>query len=163
MHKSLFTIDGFYAIFEGYTDGRHWNGWACPYFTKEIAENIMHINNAYYTFGEWQMRYDEEQDAFIREYEDEEPEVFKGYDIDGLHLYPIGTCCWIWDDLADYQNDQSKMVMEYLQDVYHYLDCEQLYECYYGIIGEINGYMTDKEVKIFADGFMTAYDVRYKK
>jgi hypothetical protein len=49
------------------------------------------------------------------------------------------------------------MVMEYLREEYHYLDCEQLYYAYYGIIGEINGYMTDEQVKIFADGFMAGY------
>lgn len=162
MRKSLFTIDGFEAIFEGYTDGRHWNGWACPYFTKKVADDIMHVNNKL-NDEEYHMHYNAETDTFSRtsgfeEIEDE----FQGVDINGLHLYPIGTMCWIWDDLADYQNEQSKMLMEYLQDVYHYLDCEQLYECYYGICQEINGYMSDKEVKIFADGFMTAFDRRSK-
>jgi hypothetical protein len=69
---------------------------------------------------------------------------------------------WIWNEITDYQSEQSKMVMEYLQNEYPYLDCEQLYDCYCGIVGEINGYMTDKEVQIFVDGFMTAYE-RCKK
>ena len=121
----------------------------------------MRINNESYCHITYQMHYDESQDAFIRdEPEYDEPYVVKGYDIDGLHLYPIGNMYWIWDDLAYYQNEQSKMVMKYLQEEYDYLDCEQLYDVYYGIIGEIDGYMTDKEVKIFADGYMTAYNVR---
>lgn len=162
MKKSLFTIGGFDGIFEGYTDGKHWNGWACPWFTKEVAEQIMRANNESYCGVAYQMQYNEKQDAFIRVEEDNEPYVVKGYDIDGLHLYPIGNMCWVWDDLADYQTEQSKMVMEYLREEYHYLDCEQLYDAYYEIIGEIDGYMTEKEVKIFADGFMTAFD-RSKK
>lgn len=161
MRKSLFNIDGFDAIFEGYTSGQHWNGWACPYFTKEVAEQIMGVNNKI-AGKDYLMSYDVDTDTFIRPYDEDENDEFQGVDIKGMHLYPIGTMCWIWDDLADYQNEQSKMVMEYLQDVYHYLDCEQLHDAYYGIIGEINGYMTDKKVKIFADGFMTAYD-RSKK
>lgn len=162
LRKTLFTIDGTEAIFEGYTDGSHWNGWACPWFTKEVAEEIMRINNAYYTFGEWQMRYDAEQDAFVREYEDEEPDIFQGKDINGKHLYPIGNMCWVWDDLAEYQNKQTKMLMTYLREAYFWLDCEQLYDVYYGIAQEIDGYMSDEEVRIFADGFMAAYGRKRK-
>lgn len=163
MRKTLFTIDGFERFFEGYTKGDHWNGWACPWFTKEAAEDIMRTNNESHCYIAYQMRYDESQDAFIREEpEYDESYVVNGYDIDGMHLYPIGNGFWVWDDLADYQTEQSKMLMEYLQDMYHYLDYEKLYEVYYGIIQEINGYMSDKEVKIFADGFMTAYDRRSK-
>ena len=159
MRKTLFTIDGFDAIWEGYTDGTHWNGWAKPWFTKEVAEDVMRVNNESYCDVAYQMRYDESQDAFIREEpEYDEPYVVEGCDIDGMHLYPIGNMCWVWDDLADYQSDQSKMVMEYLREEYPYLNSTQLYDCYYGIIGEIDGYMTDKEVQIFADGFMAAYD-----
>lgn len=157
MKKSLFTIDSVEAIFEGYTDGRHWNGWACPYFTKKVADEIMRVNNESYCGVAYQMRYDEKQDAFIQEDGYDEPYVIEGIDIDGLHLYPIGTMCWIWDDLADYQSEQSKKLMEYLQEEYFWLNCEQLHNVYYGILGEIDGYMTDEQVKIFADGFMTAY------
>lgn len=157
MKKSLFTIDGFEAIFEGYTQGQHWNGWACPYFTKKVADEIMRVNNESYCGVAYQIRYDEKQDAFIQEEGYDEPYVIKGIDIDGMHLYPIGTMNWIWDDLDKYQSEQSKMLMEYLRDEYHWLNCERLYDVYYGILCEINGYMTDEQVKIFADGFMAAY------
>lgn len=157
MRKSLFTIDSFNAIFEGYTQGQHWNGWACPYFSKKVADEIMRINNESYCGVAYQMRYDKEQDAFIQEEGCDEPYVIKGIDIDGMHLYPIGTMNWIWDDLAEYQSEQSKKLMEYLREEYFWLDCEQLHEVYYGICQEINGYMSDEQVKIFADGFMAAY------
>ena len=155
MKKSLFTIDGIDAIFEGYTDGRHWNGWACPYFTEEVANQIMRVNNKI-NGEDYQMRYDEDYDAFIRD-EDDELYGIQGVDIDGLHLYPIGNACWIWDDIAEYQSDQTQKLMEYLREEYFWLNCEQLHDVYYGICQEINGYMTDEQVKIFADGFMTAY------
>ena len=156
MKKSLFTIDGFDAIFEGYTDGKHWNGWACPYFTKEVADKIAAVYNA--ENGDCSMAYNAEKDCFETfTWDTENDEEFRGYDIDGQHLYAIGTMCWIWDDLADYQSEQSKKLMAYLRDEYFWLDCERLHDVYYGICQEINGYMTDKEVRIFADGFMTAY------
>lgn len=157
MKKSLFTIDGFEAIFEGYTQGQHWNGWACPYFTKEMADEIIRINNktsdVAFHFG-----YNEDTDTFYR-FSDpiDHFEEFTGIDIDGLHLYPIGNMSWVWDDLADYQSEQSKKLMEYLREEYFWLDCERLHDVYYGICQEINGYMTDEQVKIFADGFMAAY------
>lgn len=158
MRKTLFTIDGFDAVWEGYTDGKHWNGWACPYFTKEVADDIMRINNADNNGTE--MYYVPTTDTYVRTWDDGNDEEFDGIDINGMHLYPIGNMCWIWDDLADYQSDQSKMVMEYLREEYFWLNSTQLYDAYYGIIGEIDGYMSDEQVKIFADGFMTAYDRR---
>ena len=161
MRKTLLTIDGFDAIFEGYVEEGYWNGWSCPWFTQEVANEIMRVNNK--VNGEdYQMQYERVYDMFVREEDGDEPYMSRGYDIEDLHLYPIGNSCWIWDDLANYQTDQSKMLMEYLREEYFYLNCEQLHDVYYGILQEINGYMTDKEVKIFADGFMAAYDRRGK-
>lgn len=153
LRKTLFTIDGFEAVFDGYTDGSHWNGWACPWFTKKVADEIMRIskNKGYYVY------YDQNSDTYMYYVDDDNNDEFQGNDIDGLHLYPIGNACWVWDDLAEYQSEQTKKLMKYLRDEYFYLNCEQLYDVYYGIAQEIDGYMTDKEVKIFADGFMAAY------
>lgn len=156
MHKSYFTIDGFDGIFEGYTDGTHWNGWAKPWFTKKVAMDILRCNNV--VNGEdYPMTYDQIKDEFKRPYDDEDFEIFKGYDIDGIHLYDIGTCCWIWDDLADYQSEQSKYLLKYLLEEYKHLDCVKLYDVYYGILQELDSDYTNNEVKIFADGFMAAY------
>lgn len=158
LHKTLFTIDGFEAIFEGYTDGSYWNGWACPWFTKEVGLKIAKLNNEVNNI-DYFMAYNERTDSFIK-LNDDEPEIFQGQDIDGMHLYPIGNACWVWDDIADYQSEQSKKLMAYLQEEYPYLNCKKLYDVYYGVIQEIDGYMTDKQVKIFADGFMVGYDWR---
>lgn len=32
MHKTAFEISENIAIYDGYTDGTHWNGWACPWW-----------------------------------------------------------------------------------------------------------------------------------
>ena len=37
MRQTKFTIDSLDGIFEGYTLGEDWNGWAVPYFTYEQA------------------------------------------------------------------------------------------------------------------------------
>ena len=156
MRKSLFTIDGIWAMFEGYTDGKKCNGMARPYFTKEVADKIAETYNAEEDYCE--MRYNAEKDCFeTLTYNTEHDEEFKGVDIDGMHLYPVGNT-W-WNDLADYQNKQEKMLMEYLLKQYSWLNHTQLYDVYYGICQEINGYVSDEATKHFADGYMYAYGI----
>jgi hypothetical protein len=88
--------------FPGYhVPGVHWNGWECPYFTKEVAEQILPL---FYITGEW--RYipgkDEFQSKDPNDHDDEYgPEVWGSVDaeIDGkiVRLYPVGAWAWIWD------------------------------------------------------------------
>ena len=42
LRKTLFSYDDGETIFEGFTLGETWNGWAMPYFTLETAEAIPH-------------------------------------------------------------------------------------------------------------------------
>ena len=37
--------------YPGYTFNEHWNGWECPYFTKEVAEEICKDFSFTYTFS----------------------------------------------------------------------------------------------------------------
>ena len=95
MEKAKFYIaEG--PIYEGYTNGDHWNGWACPWFIKEVADQIAKEVNADAPYCT--MHYDKENDTFIyKGYGEEEVGIFKGKDIHGKHLYPIGTAYWMWD------------------------------------------------------------------
>lgn len=70
MHESAFEIDDNIAIYDGYTDGTHWNGWACPWFTNEIALEIVDAYNALMPDNEPRAIYNETEDTFI----------FYGYD-----------------------------------------------------------------------------------
>lgn len=58
MRKTKFNIGDSENIYEGYTDGRLWNGWATPYFTKEVADKM---TKDY----EEAMYYEERLDAYI--------------------------------------------------------------------------------------------------
>jgi hypothetical protein len=41
MIEARFELDGIEEIFPGYHNpNRRWNGWACPWFTKDVAEKI---------------------------------------------------------------------------------------------------------------------------
>lgn len=95
MLESAFEIDDNIAIYDGYTDGTHWNGWACPWFTKETALEIVDAYNALMPDNELRAIYNETEDTFIfYGYDEAETEEFKGKDstINGktLHLYPVG-------------------------------------------------------------------------
>ena len=53
MKKGYFSIDGkkdLNEIFEGYTDGALWNGWACVTFTREQMEKWLQSSPYDYRF-----------------------------------------------------------------------------------------------------------------
>ena len=99
--NSYFTTDGFkpQTWFLGLTYGHTWNGWAVPYFTKEVALEIvaqMPCN----------LRYSEETDSFI--YNDIEftksedyNEHYGAEEINGQKYYSIGGCSWCWDEVVE--------------------------------------------------------------
>ena len=129
MRKSRFCIDNNEEEFVGYTSGALWNGWATPYFTKEVADEILKSNNQHYIDNKMNKEgyyavYNAEKDQY--EFYDpdlEEPDVFEGEyceTVDGrLHLYGVGAYCWIWDEI------EEEKEMEY-EMVYLTLDPEEL-------------------------------------
>lgn len=102
MRETKFVIDTLGdKIFEGYTQGEEWNGWACPYFTFEQAQKVVEAFNEGERFegDKVEARYDAEQDAFCFFFESSgESEDFSALTVDGRKLYPIGSGCWIWED-----------------------------------------------------------------
>ena len=98
LKPATFTIDDIHP-FEGYDEEYYWNGWECPWFTKEVGDAIVN----YYKDT---MYFDEKEDAFVftapyGNIDEEDPDYFAGQDIetvDGVkHLYPIGNGSWTWD------------------------------------------------------------------
>ena len=103
MRKTRFVIDTNEQTYEGYTDGRRWNGWECPWFTKEVADEIMKaLNNE-----DIRAEYDSKKDSYLVYFDDDAdgPYEFDGADVkteDGsMHLYPVGAWCWIWDEVVE--------------------------------------------------------------
>lgn len=70
-----------------------WNGWMRPWFTKDEVERM----------GTWLpefddgLVYDAEEDTFTTTYDPDMPEVYQGADVDGMHLYPVGSGSWMWE------------------------------------------------------------------
>ncbi len=65
------------------------NGWACPYFEKSEVERMA----AWLPEFDDGLVYSAEDDTFTTTYDPDLPEAFKGEDVDGTHLYPIGA--WV--------------------------------------------------------------------
>lgn len=127
MKKAIFTLDGFVPAYIGYTDGKMWNGWATPYFTKEEAIRLM---TDYNSDTESPMFYNEEHDTFYHFGTDSySGEMWRGenYETDeGIkHLYGIGAYCWVWDainkgDIRCVAQQVEEFIFYY--DTYHYWD-----------------------------------------
>jgi len=87
--KQLFTING-NEWFEGYHNpSQDWNGFACPYFTRENGESICQSLNCKFENGQ-----------FV-DTENEDGELFEAIEKDTqdgiLTLYPIGAYYWVWE------------------------------------------------------------------
>lgn len=95
LKKSIFVMDALYGyVFSGFTKGEEWNGWACPYFTREQAEDIVNIHCKVLNAS---ARYDGDGDKFVFEFSDE-TEEYPMVIVDGEKLYPIGSHVWIWEE-----------------------------------------------------------------
>lgn len=96
MRATKFTIDSLDGyVFDGYTDGEEWNGFACPYFTYNQAEKVL---EAYLATGRkaW---YDADADRFVFEVDGkDEVDSFNAVELVGEKFYPVGAFCWIWDE-----------------------------------------------------------------
>jgi hypothetical protein len=101
--QAKFSTDAFENnVFEGFTDGSLWNGWACPYFTYEIATRVLQMSEA----NGYRWHYDKNTRSFLVSHIDDpmgtEPERFEGIDIlindSGERvLYAIGAYSWTWE------------------------------------------------------------------
>ena len=95
--KKLFSIEDSNS-YEGYTEGRFWNGWACPMFTLKTAKKMMEEMTV---SGLMEIYYSEKLDKFVVLFESDSAEEYEAntHYIDGeiVKLYHIGSGSWCWD------------------------------------------------------------------
>lgn len=95
MRATRFTIDTFgNEVFDGFTQGETWNGWARPYFTFEQSQRVAEAHKA----QGGRASYDETQDSFTFEMDAGDPDAFPADVVEGKKFYPIGAGCWIWEE-----------------------------------------------------------------
>ena len=87
-------------VFGGFTNGEQWNGWACPYFTFDVGQQIVQ------SLGKNQVAfYDEASNEFVFDVngtnDPTDYDRFGSIEAEGIgKLYPIGTHAWIWEEVA---------------------------------------------------------------
>lgn len=155
MKKALFQIDDG-PVYIGYTNGDRWNGWATPYFPFEEAQKIQ----AEFSQGvDFPMLYDVNKDEFRIKYDDDEPYIWKGEDIqtvDGIkHLYGIGAYSHIWDELGE--SDKRS----FAQQIHDFLYDYDTYE-YRDVVDDADEFIGDIILE-FANlhTFVKAYEIMY--
>lgn len=92
--KAWFTIeDG--KKFPGYTDGAHWNGWAMPYFTREVAEQVL----AYFGSPNPEGTDNDDYEGYVFKEEESsiiiDPETRKP-----IQVWAIGSGGWCWEECS---------------------------------------------------------------
>ncbi len=101
MRQTHLVIDAFDdIIFEGFTEDKKWNGWACPYFTFEQALKVADahkrvISNAWY---------DQKSDTFNFQMDEDDKDDIESYEpveIEGQKFYPVGHSQWVWEESND--------------------------------------------------------------
>lgn len=103
--KTKFSIDESKS-FEGYTFNQYWNGWDCPYFTKEVAMEVCdEFSYKYDDEEECRCFYDECTDTFYCEdwnNDYERQEIGHPTEINTeegkIKVYNFGYACWIWSE-----------------------------------------------------------------
>jgi hypothetical protein len=110
-HSAKFGIDDS-RLYPGYScEGESWNGWACPFFTFEVALEI--ATSMYPTTKDEHFRYEEMTDSFLffsksdEEYDLDAGEIYQPYECTGadivvngqvIHVYDIGAGAWCWEE-----------------------------------------------------------------
>lgn len=98
-----FSFMGTAPWYGGYSDDRSkWNGFDCPYFTKDVAIQILKkLANAPKSQGEFRYAYVPGRDAFKITGDYDDNVLFEGdtfQTVDGpKRLYCIGGWMWTWE------------------------------------------------------------------
>jgi len=151
LKKAVFTIDGIEGEeFAGFTSGMSWNGWACPYFTKEVAERIMdkicewgntkawyvEENNTYYTNLNCDSGYCDEEDT---EWWEGSEYIVNG---ESVVLYCVGGGSWCWDEEVKELTEYQRKILRELSFALHKIseECGDSEFFHNDIICELNGF-----------------------
>jgi len=93
---------GIAGEFVALTEGDHWNGWECPYFTREEGLRLVEAWNAVTdeASGRGPARYDIDNDRFEFTLGGE-VDTFGAESVEGVKLYPIGAYGWCWEECEE--------------------------------------------------------------
>lgn len=101
MIKSLFSLDGDIILYEGLSNpAENWNGWAIPFFTMDVAFQILEDCKEWFTYT-----FDGDKFSVFDNPEltdtDGSPMVCPSIEIEGIKYYSIGGRSWCWINETD--------------------------------------------------------------
>ncbi len=99
MRRSTFELFGIEGAFEAFTADDHWNGWECPFFTREEGLRLVETWNTATdeASGRGPARYDGGKDQFEFTLGGE-LDTFGAESVEEVTLYPIGAYGWCWEE-----------------------------------------------------------------
>ncbi len=109
LRAAKIAIEDDHPPLDCFVTGQSWNGWECPYFTKEQGDAL--LADPHFSEG----RFDDERDAFVFPCGscggdcDCGDEVYSAVDFDGVKYYPIGAGMWIWS-LAGEEDEDGEYI-----------------------------------------------------
>ena len=89
----------------GYTADERWNGWACPYFDKSAADDLVaQLNESYAQLGQPRRAfYDAGRDVYVTPYDGGDQDDWESWGVQIITIegekravYPIGDFSWCW-------------------------------------------------------------------
>lgn len=99
MNKGTFCLDALPDMqFEGYTVGDTWNGWECPFFTEDVAEDILRASEA----NGYSWRFSTIHNGYVVSHVDDKwpATCYDGQRVtingNPVTVYAIGTYEWTW-------------------------------------------------------------------
>jgi hypothetical protein len=92
-YPAIFSIDCG-EPFAGITDGRLWNGWACPLFTLHTIRSIQ----SWVEYGDYESPLAIVRDQVFMVYENEERTECETIVLNGVKYYAIDGWCWDQND-----------------------------------------------------------------
>jgi hypothetical protein len=123
--KSVFTIDALdVAQFPGFTFGANWNGWAAPYFEKEVADMIMTESNKI-NGPEYQMIFKNDSYTVGTDGDEETTDKQVIMTEDGEKtVWAVGAFSWCWQE-KDAQNESTTFNVPSLIQLYYVEDANK--------------------------------------
>lgn len=123
LESRFFQIYGLeHKSYEGLTSGDNWNGYECPWFSFEVATQLMHDLNESWkdSSTDESIVYDKEKDAFLYVHnmlEDNEIIKFSATKKNNKKVYGIGTYSWCWYKESDMEKEILDKKESYLQPI----------------------------------------------
>ena len=101
---TTFRMDYEQPMLIGWTQRSTWNGWGCPYFERDVADQVMRLVNAVTDDGETTIAFDQAADGYIvcSPADADESALVRGQDIvtaAGVkHVYALGAYEFCWHE-----------------------------------------------------------------